>query len=297
MSVNYRRCYEVLQLKTGTSWEDVRKQYKRLAQHCHPDRYQGDADALRAAEAKLRELNAAYKILADYHRRHKRLPLGGASSHTDWQFQDTSNLREREEQLRVERRWSFLDLPVSKWMVFAFPGGVILLVIVFLFSHSDSDSDGDVEPMVFPQEVAPSKVRGEVPVQKEQPFFSYGDTWKKIVDVQGEPTAISGNTWFYGKSRIFFEDGHVVGWEHDSRNPLLAKGRVPGSEKDGERRLIYLGDTKEDVLEIQGKPLMESDRRWDYGPSFIEFRDGKVVRWHSSVLRPLAVAEPDARAD
>ncbi len=295
MSVNYRRCYEVLQLDTGASWEELRKQYKRLAQHCHPDRYQGDADALRAAEAKLRELNAAYKILADYHRHHQRLPLGSVSSHSDWQFQDTSKLREREERLRVERRWSFLDFPVSKWMVFALPGGVILLVMVFLFSHSGGDAD--VASMDFTQELAPSNVREEVPVQNEQAFFSYGDTWKKIVDVQGEPTAVSGNTWFYGKSRVYFEDGHVVGWAQDSSNPLRVKGKAPGSEKDGERRLIYLGYTKEDVLDIQGKPLMESERRWDYGPSFIEFRDGKVVRWHSSVLRPLAVPEPDARMD
>ena len=295
MSVNYRRCYEVLQLDAGASWEELRKQYKRLAQHCHPDRYQENADALRAAEEKLRELNAAYKILADYHRQHKRLPLGGASSHSDWQFQDTSKLREREEQLRVERRWSFLDLPVSKWMVFALPGSVILLVIMFLFSHSGSDAD--VESTDFSQELPPSVVRGEISVQNEQRFFSYGDSWKKVVDVQGEPTAISGSTWFYGKSRVFFKDGHVVGWEHDGRNLLRVMGKAPGSEKGGERRLIRLGNTKEDVLKIQGKPLMESDRRWDYGPSFIEFRDGKVVRWHSSVLRPLAVSEPDARAD
>ena len=295
MSVNYRRCYEVLQLDTAASWEELRKQYKRLAQHCHPDRYQEDGDALRAAEAELRELNAAYKVLADYHRKHKRLPLGGASSHSGWQFQDTSKLREREERLRAERRWSILDLPISKWMVFALPGGVILLVIVFLFSHSGDDADG--ESMGFPQELAPSLARKEMPAQNEQRFFSYGDSWKKVVDVQGEPTAISGSTWFYGKSRVLFEDGHVVGWEHDRTNPLHVKGKAPGREKDGEHRLIRLGNTKEEVLKIQGKPLMESDRRWDYGPSFIEFRDGKVVRWHSSVLRPLAVPEPDARTD
>ncbi len=294
MSVNYRRCYEVLQLDAGASWEELRQQYKHLAQHCHPDRHQGDADALKAAEAALRELNTAYKILADYHKRHKRLPLGSASSRSDWQFQDTSKLREREEQLRVERRWSFLDLPVSRWMVIAFPGGVVLLVTMFLFSHSDND--GDVEAMDFSHELAPSSMRRKRAAHKEQPFFSYGDSWKKVVDVQGEPTAISGNTWFYGKSRIFFEDGHVVGWEHDKRNPLLVRGKVPGSDKDGDH-LIHLGDIKKKVLKIQGKPLIMSERRWEYGPSFVEFRDGKVVRWHSSVLRPLAVAQPDARKD
>ncbi len=298
MSVNYRRCYEVLQLETGTSWEELRKQYKRLAQHCHPDRYQGDAVALKAAEKKLRELNAAYKILADYHRRYKRLPLGRAAVHADWHFQDTSSLREREEQLRVARRWPFLDLPVSRWMVFALPGSVVLLVIGFLFAHSDGGPEDEsmgfsVTPAPPPPPVQPVALSGH----RQPMFFGYGDTWKRVVDVQGEPTMMSGNTWFYGKSRVYFENGHVVGWQQAGETRLLVRGKAPGTGTTEKRRLIRLGHTMEDVLEIQGKPVMKSERRWDYGPSFVEFRDGRVVRWHSSVLRPLAVDVPDARED
>lgn len=51
-----------------------------------------------------------------------------------------------------------------------------------------------------------------------------------------------------------------------------------------------LGASMDDVRALEGRPLMESARRWDYGPSWIEFNDGKVSDWYSSKLRPLKVA-------
>jgi len=44
------------------------------------------------------------------------------------------------------------------------------------------------------------------------------------------------------------------------------------------------------VRALEGRPLMESAQRWDYGPSWIEFNDGKVSDWYSSRLHPLKVA-------
>lgn len=40
---------------------------------------------------------------------------------------------------------------------------------------------------------------------------------------------------------------------------------------------------------IQGEPLNADKTRWDYGPSWIDVRCGRVSGWYSSPLRPLRV--------
>ncbi|BAO45428.1 J domain-containing protein [Thiolapillus brandeum] len=296
MSVDYHRCYKVLQLDPGASWEELRKQYKHLVQHCHPDRFQGDATALGEVEANLRKLNAAYKALADYYKRNKHLPLDSVSKHTGWDFQDTSDLKRKGEQLQPARQWPVLKLPVSKWLVLAIP--VLLVILVFsLLAFQSADEEESTPPALAGEAVKADTGKSGSTEKKPQSLFGYGDTWMTVLQVQGEPTSRKGDSWFYGKSRVDFKEGHVTGWVQKEGRPLHVHGKLPGESHAGKIRLIRLGDTKQKVLKLQGPPLMKSDRRWGYGPSFIEFRNGKVIRWHSSVLRPLAVDRPDARKD
>jgi len=300
VSVDYQRCYKVLHLAPGATWEELRRQYKHLVQHCHPDRFQGDAEALKKVELDLRKLNAAYKALADYHKRHKRLPLAGASQHTDWEFQNTSDLRNRSEELHSEGRWSVRDFPVSRWLILAFPAGLVVLVIgLFSTNHTDEEalSPGAEKIEVARVSARPPQSPPRPAMEKPQLFFEYGDPWMTVLEVQGEPSSRTENTWFYGKSRVEFKDGRVVGWQQQKGNPLYVRGRLPGKTGAEKQALIRLGDSSERVLRIQGRPLMKTERRWEYGPSFIEFRDGKVIRWHSSVMRPLAVDQADTRKD
>jgi hypothetical protein len=58
--------------------------------------------------------------------------------------------------------------------------------------------------------------------------------------------------------------------------------------------LITIGMASAQAREIQGEPLSGHDERWDYGPSWIALRCGKVTDWYSSPLRPLRVATPAA---
>ena len=60
---------------------------------------------------------------------------------------------------------------------------------------------------------------------------------------------------------------------------------------------IVLGMGKAQVKAIQGAPLGGHEIRWDYGPSWIDFKCGDVVTdWYSSPLRPLRVASPHPTA-
>jgi hypothetical protein len=62
-------------------------------------------------------------------------------------------------------------------------------------------------------------------------------------------------------------------------------------------RAIAAGMGKITVREILGEPLDMQSSRWNYGPSWVEFRCDKVADWYSSPLRPLHVsAARDATA-
>ncbi|WP_456377112.1 DnaJ domain-containing protein [Thiolapillus sp.] len=283
MSVNYRHCYDLLQLNPDATWEELRKNYKHLVQRCHPDRFEQDPVAREEAEVQLRELNNAYQVLSGYYKSHRRLPLGKAAAHSDWQFQNTSGLESREEEYRAAQKWPVLNAVVSKWVVLGVPLGLIVLVFAFLLSQfSKGEADGNEEEQHIPSSpLQPASVAA-----KADSTFRYGDSSKQVLAVQGSPTRISGDSWFYGKSRVDFEQGYVVGWYIEG-TPLQASGTSPGKEQ----KQIDMGMSMEQVLAIQGVPVMKSRRRWDYGASFIEFRNGKVVGWYSSVLRPLAVDE------
>lgn len=60
-------------------------------------------------------------------------------------------------------------------------------------------------------------------------------------------------------------------------------------------RLAVGMDTRQ-ARRILGEPDGEHAARWDYGPSWVEFRCGKVAGWYSSPLRPLRVDEASAHA-
>ena len=60
-----RDFYEVLGVERGTSDEDIKKAYRKLAMKFHPDRNPGDKEA----EDNFKELGEAYEILSDEQKR------------------------------------------------------------------------------------------------------------------------------------------------------------------------------------------------------------------------------------
>ena len=60
-----RDFYEVLGVAKGTSDEDIKKAYRKLAVKYHPDKNPGD----KAAEEKFKELGEAYSILSDHQKK------------------------------------------------------------------------------------------------------------------------------------------------------------------------------------------------------------------------------------
>lgn len=54
-------------------------------------------------------------------------------------------------------------------------------------------------------------------------FFGKGSSKKDVLAVQGTPDRDSGNVWDYGVSRVYFDNGHVKGWDESPFNPLKVR--------------------------------------------------------------------------
>jgi hypothetical protein len=55
-------------------------------------------------------------------------------------------------------------------------------------------------------------------------------------------------------------------------------------------RHLRLGMSRDSVVALEGEPLSTNGPQWDYGPSWVAFRCGRVADWYSSPLRPLRTA-------
>src|SRR5688572_28370666 len=65
MTDELRRAYEILELESGASLEEVRTSYRDLVRVWHPDRYQNETERLRLrAEERLKKITWAYERLA-----------------------------------------------------------------------------------------------------------------------------------------------------------------------------------------------------------------------------------------
>lgn len=51
-------------------------------------------------------------------------------------------------------------------------------------------------------------------------FIGKGSTKSQVLAIQGAPDRDAGDVWDYGTSRIYFDDGHVKGWDESPFNPL-----------------------------------------------------------------------------
>ncbi|MCX5815941.1 MAG: DnaJ domain-containing protein [Proteobacteria bacterium] len=59
------------------------------------------------------------------------------------------------------------------------------------------------------------------------------------------------------------------------------------------KEFFTVGSTKDEVLAVQGTPTRISGNRWNYGFSYVDFENERVIKWYSSEHDPLKIeAEP-----
>ncbi len=86
MAVN--NYYDILGVSRAATDKDIKQAYRRLARKYHPDINPGD----KSAEAKFKEINAAYEVLSDTEKRKKYDKYGDK-----WQYADQMEQAERQQ--------------------------------------------------------------------------------------------------------------------------------------------------------------------------------------------------------
>src|SRR3972149_4457147 len=89
-----RNYYDILGVPRNAGDKDIRKAFRRLARKHHPDVNPGD----KSAEARFKEINAAYEVLSDAEKRRKYDRYGD-----QWQYADQIEQAQRQS----AGRWSF----------------------------------------------------------------------------------------------------------------------------------------------------------------------------------------------
>lgn len=117
----------------------------------------------------------------------------------------------------------------------------------------------------------PSEKYTEIP-----PFFSLGSTKDEVLAVQGTPTRIINQTWYYGFSEVRFREARVVAFDNFFGN--LKIRMLPSFIDDiaANRQSFSIGASTNEVLAVQGTPTSVQGSMWFYGLSNILFRNGRV---------------------
>lgn len=126
--------------------------------------------------------------------------------------------------------------------------------------------DGRLKVMLSPPAASPDV--------EEASFFSPGATQDEVLRVQGTPTRVEGNHWFYGFSEVHFVDGRVASFDNYFGN--LKIRMLPASPPQAGENAFTIGSTKDQVLAVQGTPSSIRGNIWFYRFSDVLFRDGKV---------------------
>jgi len=106
--------------------------------------------------------------------------------------------------------------------------------------------------------------------------ITIGSNEEEVLLVQGTPTRVERDKWFYGFSELVFKNGRVVEYDNyfGSLKMSLVPSTLPGPESP--RDFFTIGSTPDEVLAAQGTPTAIHGDRWSFDFAVVIFRDGKV---------------------
>lgn len=282
MSEHFQESYRVLGIAPGASWHELKAAYRAKISASHPDRIQGDAAAKKRAEDQTKAINRAYQQLTKYFRKHGVLPVSSSPQATAPSQADP--LREYVPFTEpIAEHVSVTHKSIGTWSAVAI--ACVGALGYFLFG---SQSNNSTE--LHPSTAAPGADTN--PALKEpianQRLFAHGSTIGEVYSIQGVPTNTANDVWYYGTSKVYFSNGVVVHWEQTPEHPLKASTAATRGPALPEST-FGMGSTKSEVRRLQGDPIRESDKVWEYGVSRIYFEQDRVVKWYESPLDPLKI--------
>lgn len=224
----------MLGLSPGSSLQEIKNAYKRLSQMFHPDRFPENTEEHKTARAKFLTVQQSYKLLLKYQQSHGSLPKPA----TFTAINDTAT-RTRTTLINSDHKHQKPPTSPSKqplhsslqkiWLPISFIGLSVYFTLHISKQSVHLTNDAlELQTNTETTITSPSSTTNETPSKQthsnKQPTmqFTYGDSMRTVVEVQGAPTNATGNVWYYGKSKVIFHQGKVINWHSNHSNPLKA---------------------------------------------------------------------------
>jgi len=196
--------YQILGVSRNASEKEIKQAYRRLARKHHPDLNPDD----KSAEAKFKEINAAYEVLSNPEKRKKYDQFGD-----QWQYAEQFAKSGGQERVR----WDFSR------------GGRT-------FEYGDLSDFGDIFSSLFGDSGIGSRMRGpqrgqdiESPIEVTLEEAYHGST--RIMQVQtGEPCTACGGTGRVGNRVCTICNG-----TGQKVSPKRLEVKIPAGVRDGSR--------------------------------------------------------------
>jgi hypothetical protein len=103
-----------------------------------------------------------------------------------------------------------------------------------------------------------------------------GSTEDEVLLVQGTPTRVEGDRWFYGFSELVFKNRRVAEYDNYFGNLKILLIPSPPSGPENPANFFTIGSTPDQVLAVQGTPTSVHGNRWSFNFAAVSFREGKV---------------------
>ncbi len=106
--------------------------------------------------------------------------------------------------------------------------------------------------------------------------ITIGSSEEEVLLVQGTPTRVEADRWFYGFAELVFKNGRVA--EYDNYFGTLKMRLLPSSPSGPQApgNFFTIGSSPDEVLAAQGTPTAIHGNRWSFDFAHVLFRDGKV---------------------
>jgi len=307
---------QVLGLTPDASPADVETAWRMLVKVWHPDRFPGDEKLRRAADEKLKAINAAHaRLLAEGEAPRRPRPAEPPAAAP---AAEASPQARATQPSRPIRR---IGLP--RWCLRGLAGAFFLATILVLFKVTDLWllAQPQIAPMysawranlvrtiainwnrtwggIHTGSAAPAQVAAQPETASEpkpqannaatpvphvrgvQPYVTVGLTRSEVEAALGTPTEASADELRYGDSVLALLDGRVAGWSISANSPLRVKV-WPSTPLSPGVTTFNVGSTRDEVIALQGTPSLLTARKFGYGRSEVYFEDDRVVGWKSN---------------
>lgn len=233
-SYTYEYCYQILGLKSGCTWKELRQTYKKSIQTWHPDRYDEGTKEKIAANEKIKMINIAYNQVFRYYKEKgqlpsiapKRLERKQASKSRQNKTESREDLTERKEfknrpqNLKKKRKLplvkSIISITVVIGAYYLFTDGTTTQIPETPFTKNSESIEPELNKNKShnqrQSDILFKKNDADVSRTDEHNYFTTGSGISDVINAQGIPTNTEGNIWYYNKAEVHFSEGKVTHW-------------------------------------------------------------------------------------